>query len=176
MKRLMTADSRLNVDIIRNPKVSTYPFADYFRGFEKVEAVRRIFKERTEEVLRTLKVEFMSRRGYMGVSDEDGHLIVSAYYLRNGRLIDIYLDVIHELVHVRQFLEGSKLFDEDYDYVDRPTEVEAYGYAVDEAHRLGLGDQEILEYLRTEWMSEEDLRRLATTVHLKIVSLDEQDK
>ena len=172
----MTADLKLGVQVVRNPKVSTFLFTDYFRGFEKVDAVRSIFKERTEEVLRALKVEFMSRRGYMGVSDEDGHLIVSAPYLRDGSLVDIYLDVIHELVHVRQFQEGCKLFDEDFDYVERPTEVEAYGLAVGEARRLGLSDLEIIEYLRAEWMSNEDLRTLARRLHLSTSSLGDREK
>ena len=63
MIRQMTTDLQLNVQIVRNLKVSTYPFTDYSRGFEKVAAVRHIFKERTEEVLGRLEVEFTSRRG-----------------------------------------------------------------------------------------------------------------
>jgi len=97
----------LNVKILRNVKVTTYPFTDYFKAFEKVEAVKRIFGEKTEEVLNNLKVEFIGTRGYMGVSDVDGHLIVNAYYLKKGDVVDIYLDIIHELVHVRQFMEGK---------------------------------------------------------------------
>ena len=34
-------------------------FTDYFKGFEKSEAVRGIFGEKTEEVLRNLKVQFI---------------------------------------------------------------------------------------------------------------------
>jgi hypothetical protein len=131
-----------------------------------VEAVRRIFGEKTEEVLRNLKVEFFSRRSYMGVSDDDGHLLVSAYYLNHGDLVDIYLDIIHELVHVKQFMEGKKLFDDHFSYVERPTEVEAYCVAVEEARRLGLSDERILEYLKTEWMSDRDLKRLAKTLNV----------
>jgi hypothetical protein len=92
---------------------------------------------------------------------------VSAYYLNNGDLIDIYLDVIHELVHVRQFMEGKKLFDDNYRYVERPTEIEAYRYAVEEARRLRLSDEKILQYLKTEWMSADDLRRLAKVLNVK---------
>lgn len=163
----MGMDSRLKIKILRNAKVSTYPFTDYFKGFEKVEAVRRIFGEKTEEVLRNLKVEFTGRRGYMGISNVDGHLIVSAYYLNNGEIVDIYLDVIHELAHVRQFVEGKELFDWNYSYVDRLTEVEAYRYAVEEARNLGLTDERICEYLQTEWMSDEDLKRLAKALNVK---------
>lgn len=164
---MRTIDPQLKVEIPRNVKVATQPFTGYFKGFERVDAVRRIFGNGTEKVLANLRVEFAGRRGYMGVSDVDGHLIISADYLNKGDIVDVYLDVIHELVHVRQFMEGKELFDHNYEYVERPTEVEAYRWAVDEARRLGLSDDRICEYLRTEWMSEEDLKCLAKAVNVK---------
>jgi hypothetical protein len=96
----------LKVEIRRDAKVTTHPFTDYFKGFDKVAAVRRIFGEKTESALNDLRVEFAGFRSYMGVSDRDGHLLVSALYLQDGDIVDIYLDIIHELVHVRQFMEG----------------------------------------------------------------------
>lgn len=160
-------DPKLDVEIVRNAKVCLYPFADYLKGFEKVEAVRRIFGSETDSVLKNLKVEFRSRRGYMGVSNTDGHLIISAEYLNKGDIIDIYLDVIHELTHVKQFLEGKELFDGHYNYVERPTEIEAYQNAVNEARRLGLSDERICNYLQTEWMTDEDLLILAKILKVK---------
>lgn len=158
---------QLNVEIIREAKVTMHSFTDYFKGFEKVEAIRRIFGEKTEEVLRNLQVEFFGRHGYMGVSDEDGHLLISAYYLNNGDLVDIYLDIVHELAHVKQFIDGKALFDDNFSYVDRPTEVEAYRITVEEARRLGLSNERILRYLKTEWMNEEELKRLAKTLNVE---------
>jgi hypothetical protein len=38
---------------------STGVFMDYFKGFEKSQAVRGIFGDRTDEVLKNLKVEFI---------------------------------------------------------------------------------------------------------------------
>ena len=143
----------------------TRMFMDYFKDYEKVSAVRGIFGEKTDDVLRNLKVEFIGF-GYMGVDNTDGHLLVNARYLKNGDKTDIYLDVVHELCHVKQFMEGKELFDERYDYVDRPTEVEAYRYTVQEARRLGLSDQRILDYLKTEWMNPEDLKKLAKYVQV----------
>ena len=154
----------INVKINRDVNIVLHNFTDYFQGFESVEAVREIFGEQTEKVLNELKVEFVSRRGYMGVNEQDGHLIVSAYYLKSGTDKDIYLDIIHELVHVKQYLEGKKLFDDDYDYVERPTEIEAYKHAVKEARRLGMTEKEILSYLRTEWMNEKEFARLVKAV------------
>jgi len=157
------------VRIPRNVKIAMFSFTEYFKGFEKVAAVREIFGEETEKALGNLKVEFAGIRGYMGVSEIDGHLIVGARYLNEGDPVDIYLDIIHELVHVKQFLEGKELFDSDYNYVERPTEVAAYRHAVKEAKRLGMDDGRICEYLKTEWMSDDDLQRLAKTVGIKLV-------
>jgi len=42
------------------------------------------------------------------------------------------------------------LFDRKYSYVDRPTEVEAYKYTVEEARNLGMKKEEILDYLKVE--------------------------
>ena len=157
----------MKVKITRDAPLTTYPFTDYFKGFEKVEAVRKIFGEKTESVLSNLKVEFAGIRGYMGVSNVDGHLLVSATYLKKGDIVDIYLDIIHELVHVRQFMEGRELFDDNFSYTDRPTEVEAYRLTVEEARNLGLSEKRICEYLRTEWMSDEEFMRLAESVNVK---------
>ena len=146
-------------------------FMDYFKGFEKVEAVKGIFGEKTEEALKNLKVQFMGF-GYMGVDNTDGHLMVNGKYLNSGDKTDIYLDVVHELCHVKQWMEGRELFDEKYDYVDRPTEVEAYRYTVQEAKRLGLKDEQILLYLKTEWMSNQDLKRLVKNMDVELQTVD----
>ena len=156
---------RLNIEIMRDAKITTYHFADYFKGFEKVEAVKRIFGTKTEAILENLKVEFGSGRGYMRVHN-DGHLFVSVAYLKEGNKVDIYLDIIHELVHIKQLIDGKKLRENNFAYVDRPSEIEAYSRAVEEAKRLGMDYKRILEYLRTERMSDEELNRLAKAVNL----------
>jgi hypothetical protein len=102
----------------------------------------------------------------MWVDGADGHLVVNSRYLREGDRTDIYLDLIHELVHVSQFSNGMELFDSHYDYVERPTELEAYRHAVNEARRLELSDQRICNYLWTEWMSRNDLKRLAEALNV----------
>ncbi|HKW43868.1 MAG TPA: hypothetical protein VJP06_06740 [Thermoplasmata archaeon] len=151
-----------NVHIPKNIRLHFDRFLDHFHGFENVPAVQAIFGSKTRSALRALKVEFYSSKwGYMGVSDEDGHLIVSTHYLRTGKRRDVYLDVVHELVHVRQFREGKELFAEGFEYPDLPTEIEAYRVCIAEGRRLGMTDKELYEYLRVEWMDEKDIRRLA---------------
>lgn len=158
-----------DVQIPRDVPTTKHRFMDYFKGFERVLAVRDIFGETTLQVLSDLRVEFFgSRFGYMGVSDEDGHLLISSYYLKDGNLRDLYLDVIHELVHVRQFREGKELFDESVEYVDRPTEIEAYKHAAMEARRLGMTDDEIVEYLKVTWLDEKEVSRLARNIDVKV--------
>ena len=144
-----------------------YPFSDFFKGFEDVEAVKRIFGEKTKEVLSGLKVDFTMFGGYMGVNPFNGHLMVNPRYLNSGDRLDIYLDLIHELVHIRQQMEGAELFDANYGYVDRPTEIEAYRYTVEEARRLGKSEERICDYLKTEWMSDDDFRQLAKALNVK---------
>jgi hypothetical protein len=68
----------------------------------------------------------------------------------------LYLDLVHELVHVKQFGEGRDLFDHAYKYVARPTELEAYAVTVAEARRLGMPEEEICEFLYVEWISHDD--------------------
>ena len=155
----------LNVQLPREVPIVKHCFMDFIKGFEKLPVVREIFGSETDRVLAAVKVEFTGGRfGYMGTSDEDGHLIVSANYLREGDSRSIYLDVIHELVHVRQYREGKELFDENFEYADRPTELEAYMQALKEARRLGMSDDEIFEYLKVTWLSEDEVQRLARNI------------
>jgi len=156
----------LRVDRMLRLSVSTHRFTDYFTGMEKVQAVREIFGEATDRVLHNLKIDFTWIGGYMSVNSANGHLMISSKYLNDGDRVDIYLDLIHELVHVKQLMEGKELFDFHYSYATRPTEVEAYRAAVQEARRLGLNDERICNYLKTEWMSDADLRQLAKTVNV----------
>lgn len=142
-------------------------FLDYFKGFDKVEAVRGIFGKKTTEVLSCLSVEFSWFSGYMYVDGGDGHLVISRNYLSSGDRLDIYLDLVHELCHVKQFMDGKELFDPRYDYVDRPTEIEAYRYTVKEARRLGMSEERISCYLRTEWINDEAFMRLTKSVDLQ---------
>ncbi|MGA2972670.1 MAG: hypothetical protein ABSE39_08630 [Candidatus Bathyarchaeia archaeon] len=167
-----------NVQIIRQvPSTkqgskTKHRFNDYFKGFEEVSAVREIFGQETDEVLAGLRVEFLrTRSDYIWVSDEDGHLIANANYLRDGETRAIYLDLIHELVHVKQFRDGREILlslGKRFEYVDRPTELEAYKHTIKEARRLGMTDEEIVDYLRVTWLDEEEVRRLARNLGVKV--------
>jgi hypothetical protein len=163
--RILRLFRKLPVNILSIGSLSVI-FADYFKDFENLNAVKGIFGEKTGEVLHHLKVELSWVGGYMYVDGSDGHLVISKNYLSNGNKTDIYLDLIHELYHVKQFLDGRELFDPRYDYVERPTEIEAYRYTVQEARRLGLSEERICLYLKTEWISESDFKKLAKSINV----------
>lgn len=154
----------LGVCIARETPRGFHPFLRVFGGFEQVEAVRSIFGPKTKEVLGAIWVEITDGRGYMRINDEKGSIVVNGKYLREGNEIDVYLDVIHELVHIRQHHEGKELWDSRYEYVDRPTEIEAYKAAVEEARRLGMSKAQLVQYLRVEWISDEHFRRFLANV------------
>jgi hypothetical protein len=166
MFRILRLFRKTPLNRIMRAGASTHVFTECFKGFDKVEAVQGIFGEKTSETLSNLKVDFALFSGYMFVDSSNGHLVVSSRYLQKGDKIDIYLDLIHELCHIKQFMEGKDLFDPNYSYVERPTEIEAYRYTVQEARRLGLDDERICRYLKTEWMSDRDLKFLAKVVNV----------
>src|SRR4030067_386675 len=91
----------------------TRMFMDYFKDFEKVAAIKGIFGDKTDEVLHNLRVEFIGF-GYMGVDDTDGHLLVNARYLKTCDKTDIYLDIVHELFNVKQYMAGKERFNPTY--------------------------------------------------------------
>ena len=164
---ILTELSELGVTIKRDVEITLFPFTDYFQGFEKVDAIKTLFGEKTDAVLKNLKVEFYSSKfGYMGVSDVDGHLLVSAHHLRTADPIVLYLDIVHELHHVRQFFDGKELFSPEYEYVDSPVEIEAYKETVAEAKRIGMPEAQVIDYLKIEWLTDEQHGRLVRAVGL----------
>ncbi len=163
-----TVSADMNVRIVRHAPTKLYPFERFFHGFEAVPTIRELFGPQTRAVLRNLKVEFFSARfGYMSTSDVDGHLIISSQYLRRGEFRTIYLDIVHELCHVRQFRRKQPLFYPKLSYVDAPSEIEAYSITVKEGKRLGMTDAELIDYLTIEWIDTADLRRLSRRMGLR---------
>jgi GNAT superfamily N-acetyltransferase len=156
-----------DVLIRRDPGVGPHLFAAVFQGFERVRAVKGIFGSDTDRVLSELTLEVVDERGYMHIDAVKGSIVVSSSYLKEGDEAYLYLDVVHELVHIRQHLEGKELWDRSYKYVDRPTELEAYRTAVKEARRIGFGEQRLVDYLKVEWVSEDDFARFLTTLGVK---------
>lgn len=133
------------------------PFTQHFQGFEKVGAVRAVFGERTEEVLRGLRIGFIpNSEMYMGIRDNDGNIAVGTYHLRDSPTRTLYLDIVHELFHINQRMTNGEWFHSEFMkfmqdrslYYASPIEIPAYEHTVREAERIGMSREEIVEYLR----------------------------
>jgi hypothetical protein len=150
--------SLLNIWINRKaPSPALLPLTDYFKGFENVGAVRKVFGEKTDSILHNLKVGFISnRRMYMGIRDSDGNIAVGTFHLKHSDKRTLYLDIVHELFHVKQFMENKKYLRTEHQkfmgdrslYYVSPIEVPAYKHTVKEAKRIGMSFNEIAEYLK----------------------------
>jgi len=141
----------------KTPPPALQPFTDYFKGFEKVGAVRKVFGDETEAVLARLKIGFISnRRMYMGIRDDDGNVAVGTYHLRHSTTRVLYLDIVHELFHIGQWMRDKEWFTREHEkfmgnfslYYASPLELPAYAHTVREAERLGMTREEITEYLK----------------------------
>jgi len=174
-----TASRKLKLPIKVNrktPPPSLQPFTEYFKGFEKVGAVRKVFGDETEAVLARLKIGFISnRRMYMGIRDDDGNIAVGTYHLRHSTTRVLYLDIVHELFHIKQWMRDKEWFTREHEkfmgkfelYYSSPLEVPAYAHTVREAERLGMSRKEITEYLKMMPVSSKIWNRFLREMEIK---------
>jgi len=157
VSRTARRDLKLPIKLNRKtPPPVLQPLTAYFKGFEKVAAVRKVFGDETEAVLARLKIGFISnRRMYMGIRDHDGNIAVGTYHLRHSTTRVLYLDIVHELFHIKQWMDDKEWFTNEHEkfmgnfslYYSSPLEVPAYAHTVREAERLGMSREEITKYL-----------------------------
>lgn len=139
-----------------------------FPGLDRSSAFLSMFDDGVRaEVLRGCKIHVVPEDMYMYIDADAGNIVAGLEYLRTGDDRTHYLDILHELAHIRQWREGKELWDPRYSYVDRPTEIEAYEVAVREARRLGMSDREIADYLRVEWTSKAEHERLCQRLGIR---------
>ena len=135
------------------------------RGLESP-ALLRIAPDPTarEALVQQARVRVARIRGYCWIDDETPCIVLSTRYYREGDERDLYLDLLHELTHLRQLSEGHDVWDDRLKYVDRPTEIEGYAVAIEEGRRLGMTDEEVVVHLSNPWMDEGDVQRLVGNV------------
>jgi hypothetical protein len=115
------------------------------------------------------EVPTFTRRGWEPVVSPDTNCIVLGEgHLRESEEMILYLDIYHELCHVLQRDGGAELWPPGVAYVDRWTEVEAYRFVVDEARRLGVPDAYLREYLKVEWISAAEHRKLLRALEVPV--------
>lgn len=151
------------VTINRKSESGTYKILEIFPGLHEEKVILQIFEthEKINHIFEKIRVIVDENSKYMHVDNNDASIIIGKNHLLSAEKIILYLDIIHELVHVKQQHQGLDLYDKSYSYVDRPTEIEAYKIAVNEAKRLGMKDKAIFDYLFVEWITDEEHKRLA---------------
>jgi len=103
--------------------------------------------------------------GFRMVESKDDEIVVARGHLSGSPTMDLYLDIIHEFLHILQRRQGRVLWlGAKVPYVDRPTEVEAYAFSIAEARRLGVPDSYLRKYLEVTWVSKSDYLRLLRNV------------
>jgi hypothetical protein len=154
-----TSGFRIN----RGLEPGQYRMEEVFADIRTCTVLRAVFagEEEIDSILARTKVFVVDRPKEMFVDNDDGSITIGLMHLRRALDVILYLDIIHELCHVKQHLEGRNLYDRDKSYVDRETEIEAYRITVQEARRIGLNDEAITNYLRVSWITPEEHRRLA---------------
>lgn len=151
------------IQINRRLTPGQYKIADIFPEIREKPILAEIFrsKQEIEDVIANTNVIIISRRHEMSVDNQDGSITIGLNHLQQSDTEILYLDIIHELVHVRQQRDDLDLYDKTKAYVDRTTEIDAYALAVKEARRIGFTDAQILNYLQVEWITPKEHRRLA---------------
>ncbi len=111
--------------------------------------------------------ELLRRVGFLPFTSPRNVIAVGRAHLHRSAAFVLYLDILHELVHVLQRAAGHDLWVEGYRYGDRPTEIEAYRFSVALARRQGATDAFLREYLRVNWISDREHALLLRNVGVK---------
>ena len=140
-----------------------YHLEEVFTDIRTYGILHTIFADTDEidKVIADTNVYVVDKPNEMFVDNDNGSITIGLTHLRRSSDEFLYLDIIHELCHVKQHLQGRNLYDRSKAYVDRETEIEAYQVTVQEARRIGLNDQDISNYLRVAWITSEEHKRLA---------------
>jgi hypothetical protein len=109
---------------------------------------------------------FAEEAGWKPFTSATNCIVVGHKHLAESPSITLYMDIYHEFFHILQRDAGRELWDPKYGYVDSPTELQAYGFSIAEARRLGAPDSFLRSYLEVEWVSPSDHRRLLRNLGL----------
>ena len=153
----------------RSAPVGEYKLSEIFAGLESSSALLKVFgsKSQMTKILKHLKLRIERNDSGLWLDRDTGTICIGSKHLTTAKGDFLYLDVIHVLVHVRQFLEGKELYDQAFEYVDRPTELEAYRTTVAEARRVGMDEDEILKYLRMDAVDDSELGKLMEKIGVR---------
>src|SRR3989442_11349375 len=119
------------------------PLTKVFPGPDEDPAFGELFPDGTrQEVLEKCYIEAVSEDMYMYIDDSDGHVVAGLEYLKTGEPWVLYLDVIHELTHIRQWRAGEAPLGRRGAHVGPPTAGGAHHGAVGRARGPGASQRE----------------------------------
>jgi len=148
--------------VVRDLPVGDHPYLAVLPGALESPGIVRIHPD--PDVRRRLIegacVQVKPARGFAFIDVDKPCIVLATSYLEKGSDLDLYLDLLHELTHLRQLEQGFDLWDDRFDYVDRPTEIEGYAVAIAEGRRLGMTEDDIVEHLSSPWLGPEEVKRL----------------
>lgn len=151
----------VNFYVERGIRPGVYNLNQIFAGLDGCKTANSLL---SASEMQNTKVVVENTRGYMYVLE--GKIHVNLQYLQSADIRYLYLDVLHELVHVFQNKKGMNLYDTRFSYFQRPTEMEAYGFTISEALKIGMNKAEIREYLKVEWVTEEEFNEFLSDMNL----------
>ncbi|MGP8124488.1 MAG: hypothetical protein ACLQEQ_01270 [Nitrososphaerales archaeon] len=153
----------------RETEIGEYKLTEVFAGLESSSSLMKVFGSRSQmtKIMKHLKLRVEPNDSGLWFDRDTGTICIGSKHLGGAKADFLYLDVIHVLVHVCQFLEGRDLYDQAFEYVERPTELEAYRYTVAEARKVGLDESEILRYLRMDAADDSELGKLMDKIGVK---------
>ena len=156
--------------IDRSKNYGAYSFSEVFKNLQDCKTLWKIFgnKRKFLAMLKNQKVRVSKKPWDFWVNDKRKEITIFIHYLRECPKRTLYLDCVHELVHIRQLQEGKELFDNRFNYVDRPTEIAAYVVTANEARKIGMSKRQIANYLAVRWATKEENKRLVKNVLDKI--------
>lgn len=150
--------------IRHNLRLGTYKLMNVVDGLENSVALNRIYRSGLEGVMNTTLVDVVSKPWQIWVDRESKRIRVNKDYLSETDSGTLYLDFVHEMVHLWQIDEGKNIFDQSVSYVDKPTEIEAYRYTIEDAKQIGFNTRDIIDYLNVRWINNEEHQRLVKAV------------
>jgi hypothetical protein len=169
--------------IDRAAKLGRHPLLEVFPGLEALDAAARQLPKRSERerLHRETFVEIVRRDVWMYVAPREippgarpgwkpvtsgdvDCVVIGRGHLRESPELTLYLDIFHELCHVIQRWNGRELFPQGVSYVGRSTEIDAYRFVVDEARRRAVPDEVLRDYLRVEWIDDDEFGQLLDAV------------
>ena len=150
--------------ITRNLGLGSYKITEVVGGLENSVALKGIYGCKLKKILNTTYVDVVSKPWQIWVDRETKRTTVNKDYLSETESGILYLDFVHEMIHIWQIVEGEDVFDRNVSYADASTEIEAYRYTIEDAKRIGFSRIDMVNYLKVRWITDKEHSRLVKAV------------